>query len=80
VHAEGASEGEVRVEEVSRAPYIGRRGKGRRRPRRWGHTPAAAINGGGPRWRWGSSGSPATGRGRGGAARLGEAPGNARSS
>jgi hypothetical protein len=35
VHAEGASEGAVRVEEVSRAPYMGQRGKGRRRPRRW---------------------------------------------
>jgi hypothetical protein len=51
VHAEGTSEGAVRVEEVSRAPYMGRRGKGRRRLRRWGRTPAAAINGSGPRWR-----------------------------
>jgi hypothetical protein len=28
VHAEGAIEGAVRVEEVSRAPYMGRRGRG----------------------------------------------------
>jgi hypothetical protein len=39
-----------------------------------------AAAGGGSRWQWGSSGSPATGRGRGGAARLGEALGDARSS
>jgi hypothetical protein len=36
VHAEGASEGEVRVEADLRVPYIGRRVKGRRWLRRWG--------------------------------------------
>jgi hypothetical protein len=52
VHAERASEGAVRLEEVSRVPYIGRRGKGRRRPRRWGgalrrRPLMAAVRGGG---------------------------------
>jgi hypothetical protein len=44
---------------------------------RWWRVVAAGSS---PWWRCGSSGSPATGRGRGGAARLGEAPADARSS
>jgi hypothetical protein len=53
VHAEGATEGEMWLEADSRAPYIGWRGKGRRRPRRWGRVPAvAAIN---ARWALGAA-------------------------
>jgi hypothetical protein len=60
VHAEGATEGEMRLEADSRAPYIGRRGKGRRRPRRWGRVPAvAAINA-----RWGLGTAVAGGEAR----------------
>jgi hypothetical protein len=35
VHAEGESEGDVRVEADSRAPYIGPRGEQRGRARQW---------------------------------------------